>query len=178
MAAHPLRRQRTTYDYAGQDPVNGYDLDGTMLAMEDVQSCEGPGSCGGNAPEFNPGGIASLGTISDRLLGKTVTRAVEAAVPYVTACGTSAAIGGITGGAAGAAVGCFLATSAEVAKRSGHKRIGTAIEWADTGLSVKGALDRLAEIGAKRGITITRIDWIQYGDYVELRVRSVYAHVR
>jgi len=25
-----LRRQRTTYDYAGQDPINGYDLDGTF----------------------------------------------------------------------------------------------------------------------------------------------------
>lgn len=60
------------YDYAAQDPVNGYDLSGSILSAMDLGSCT-IGSCGGNAPSFNPAGVAPIGTILQRLTTGTAT---------------------------------------------------------------------------------------------------------
>jgi hypothetical protein len=74
--------------------------------------------------------------------------------------------------------GAFLQHPLKIAKRSGHETVGKVIEWSDALISVKGALDRIAEIGAKRGVIIKRIDWVRYGDYVRIRVRYIYTHVK
>ena len=65
------------YDYAGQDPINKFDLDGLM--MQDVAD----GGCADGCTASRDITAASPGTIADRVVGKTVVNVVKASVKTV-----------------------------------------------------------------------------------------------
>jgi hypothetical protein len=65
-----VTKAENVYDYAGQDPINSYDLDGLMLDAGRAGDCDW-GSCG-NTYDTNPTGVASIGTIANRIVGQPV----------------------------------------------------------------------------------------------------------
>lgn len=101
--AHAVTKAENNYDYADQDPINGYDLDGTMLDRNGIGDCE-IGSCG-NTFDTNPTGIASVGTIAERVIGKTATRQIKK--HWRTAAALTI---DTVAGAAGVACGPFVVT--------------------------------------------------------------------
>jgi hypothetical protein len=97
----------TPYGYAGQDPINNYDLDGTVAAAQlDAwmvnPTCEATGCGGGGAiiARPSPAGVASLGTIASRIANLVVGTAHSVVLPASAAC------------AAGAVPACPIASAA------------------------------------------------------------------
>ena len=67
------------YDYAGQDPINGYDLSGLMLENQDVDDGGCAGNCTAAVGDYR---TASVATIVDRLVPggeKTVEKVAQVA---------------------------------------------------------------------------------------------------
>ena len=102
--AHAVTNAENSYDYAGQDPINSYDLSGLFLANAGGD-CE-TGSCGGNAPTFNPGGIASPGTIVSRITGGE--RVAKIAIRVSIAVGAGVAVAACTAATAGICAGVVV----------------------------------------------------------------------
>jgi hypothetical protein len=62
-----VTKAENAYDYAGQDPINGYDLDGTM--MQDVDGGPAPRSlagCGGPSCEEDEAGGTTAAEMVER----------------------------------------------------------------------------------------------------------------
>jgi hypothetical protein len=128
-----VTKAENDYDYAGQDPVNGYDLDGLMLARTSDM-----GDDGHTIIPFQ-GGIASPDTIATRLVGHTAAHAI-ASVSRQTAAFTAHELapcleGGRVGaldGPEGFAAGCAIGVGADLLLHS-HNKVERA-----AGLLLKG----------------------------------------
>ena len=106
------------YDYAGQDPINGYDLNGAMLENQEVDSGGCPqGSCG--AAAVGDYQTASAGTIVQRLTGTSVGGLLHEIKTLAVACangaGTAAAVTWVSGEGVieGAVGGCVVGAAIE-----------------------------------------------------------------
>jgi RHS repeat-associated protein len=136
------------YDYAGQDPINNYDLSGLMLsatAADDAspdpcnhQFCETAGSGWGQ--------VASVGTIAKRLIGGSGTKFVTEHWRVGTAF-TIDALAGAAGAACGPfAAACSVTFSAAAATLTSRYILGH--DWRTSGASGVVSLD-------EGGITMT-----------------------
>jgi RHS repeat-associated protein len=108
------------YDYAGQDPINSYDLDGTMLSEEALDSTGGPDPCDRQfckSADSSWGQVASPGTIARRVTGALPSEIAHFATHYSGACLKGMMLGSY-GGPEGSMLGCAANVVIVAAQRS------------------------------------------------------------
>jgi RHS repeat-associated protein len=74
------------YDYAAQDPINGYDLSGAIRELQDSVNMRGYLAYGGSNEFTDAGGLASIGTMAKRAANLVSGTAEFAAAPLDAAC--------------------------------------------------------------------------------------------
>ena len=107
-----------SYDYAGQDPINGYDLTGAMLADQGIQ--DSPCACQIYTDSDPAWSAASPATMFKRVTGTTPTKLLRAAGSFSGTCLSGMALG-TPEGPAGSVAGCILAVGVRRAKDSPNR---------------------------------------------------------
>jgi RHS repeat-associated protein len=122
------------YDYAGQDPVNGYDLDGTMLKGRDegdATCASGPHGLDGCTDTYNSPGYVDAAAKSP-VLG-AMKAAAHFAKTYGVGCATSGAFAAVASGGSGFVLGCVEGMIVVGMRRNLPAPIGDLAEAASVG---------------------------------------------